>query len=241
MIYYKIKDNSVNISNLHPVFLVALNEVAKIHYDLTGKKLLVTSGNDGRHWGSIKKEDRPQGWKNFTEEEVRAVSDSLHYPQVDGYSRAVDFRDYYVWEMPELIYDGIEFFTIKVNSKLNNPQFQLIHEKDHFHFEWDKKIELLDERKPILDLEGDIRLKNPVEWQLEEVGTIDLPAYNISVPFYCNPKYLKTGKNVLMATVNFVSGRITGVRIFEPKQSNGFMETLKDILQLILKLIKKEK
>ena len=98
-----------------------------------------------------------------------------------------------------------------------------------------------------LELEGEIRLKQPIEFPVEEYwGNIELNKmvdrrYKdlISIPFYCDPRILNTGKNILMASTNIVSGRITGIRIFEPKEPKepkGTMNILKEILKLIFSL-----
>lgn len=134
----RIKDTSVKINNLHPKLKEAIKELGLLHKEIMGNEGVITSGNDSVHWGGIKEGNRPFGWEDMTEKEVREFSDSKHYlDEAFDFRRRCPYGDkIYVDELSKIKYDQ---FTCALSVIFPKQHFDVVFSSACLHVEWDPK------------------------------------------------------------------------------------------------------
>ena len=161
----KMKNSKTSIANLNPEFTKSLKKFDLLHRQLMGNEAIVTSVDTGRHWGSIKKENRPLNWELMTEAQVRDWSDSKHYTEPCD---ALDFRrrnpntdsdlNYY----DDLTESQQQYFVAEIYDCFPEELFDIVFSRLCIHCEYDpdrKTFPILEPRK----LTGeDLEMKQPI-------------------------------------------------------------------------------
>ncbi len=220
------KDSTVKTANLHPYLKYKLQLISQLHIILTGVEMVLTSGNDSKHWGSLKKHQRPTGWQHFTQKAVKLISKSLHYSDC-----AVDIRDWYVKKLDP---DHLKSWK-KAVEEISGYMCDYVVEGDHFHFEIELKRLLKQinrkNKKRTIPIIG--KLKEPL--RLEEYDSGDSIAELVAAVDRAKPFYRKDWfKNSWKFGLNVASQKIAGVRIFT---KDGITEKTQSLKDWLIKLI----
>ncbi len=180
----RMKDEKTSISNLNPIFLTPLQKLDLLHKQLMGNQAVVTSVDTGRHWGSIKKKDRPNSWEDYTEAQVRELSDSKHYtePLCDALDlrRACPYGDLTYFD--DLTESQQRYFMVEIHECFPDHIFDIVFSRLCIHVERDpnKMRPLTDDPNRTdddLDPRGD---EKAVATKMTEKQPIKLPIYKRS-------------------------------------------------------------
>jgi len=221
----KMKSNKISIANLNPAFTKPLQAFDLMHRKYTGSQAIVTSVDTGKHWGSIKKEDRPYGWQAFTVAEVKKHSDSKHY---NIPCDALDFRR----RNPDpensgLYYDELSqsektYFMLEMDTCFPDHIFDVVFSRMCIHVERDpnKPRKLTDED---LEIKAESAPGTPVP-DLELIEPIELPKMDTKadnwrewfVGLFLLPPWKRSGFKRISGTIISTVG---GILILLPKYS----------------------
>ena len=160
----KLKDKSVHVTNLNQILKKQLATFDSYHRRITGTDMVITSGNDGIHWGSVPVEKRPSGWKYMKEESVRQHSNSLHYQD-----KAADIRR---WYYDRLLPKAKAELADAMDKTFPGDYYDVVSEKTHFHIELDPKVKKTKDIKGRFDRKAPI--ENPNEKEVPLVTTSEL-------------------------------------------------------------------
>lgn len=221
------KDQTVKTANLHPYLKYKLQLIAELHQVLTTKEMVLTSGNDAKHWGRLKKHQRPTGWQSFTQKAVKLISKSLHYSDC-----AVDIRDWYIKELDP---GKLKSWNRGVED-IGGYMCDYVIENDHFHFEIELKRLLKQinrkNKKRTIPIIG--KLKEPL--RLEKYDSGETIAELVAAIDRTKPFYRKNWfKNSWKFGLNVASQKIAGVRIFT---KDGVTEKTQSLKNWLIKLIR---
>lgn len=239
----RMKDSDITTKNLNPVFTEPLKKFDQLHTQITGNQAVVTSVDTGRHWGSIKKENRPVGWEDFTEAQVREFSDSKHYTD-----EALDFRrrcphgklTYY----DDLTESEQRVFMVEIYKYFPDDLFDITFSRLCIHCEFDPKPRKLTPKD--LDPRDTEKFKRDTRLQefkdaLIATGTIKptklkKPKFDISTFDIINWKIIPK------ALINGVFRHFTKFSLFSTADKPGLIAKLTELLQAIInKLTKRGK
>ncbi len=213
-----MKSEHTSIKNLNPIFTEPLQKFDRLHIRLMGTQSVVTSVNTGRHWGSIKKENRPVGWENFIEAQVREFSNSKHYTD-----EALDFRRRCPYG--ELTYyDSLtkakqREFKTKMYECFPDEFFDVTFSRLCIHVEHDPDFDV---RKPRGLVSEDLkpRIKDrPGTMISDEVEPIELPPLKIAISAIekIEHDWAVDKTIVAMGAINFLTKHFTGYFWFKRK------------------------
>ena len=178
----RTKNDDIRLKNLNPVFDIPLKKFDKLHTELMGNQAVVTSVDTGKHWGSIKKENRPDDWELMSVKEVKIYSDSKHFDE--PLCNALDFRrrcpygdmNYY----DDLTKSQQRYFMVEIYKCFPDDRFDVVFSRLCLHVEHDPerrkhtpKIKLKDRAKKLIDSLYPTKRKKPIEM-------VKLPAYKKS-------------------------------------------------------------
>lgn len=227
----KNKDSTVKTKYLHPYLQAKLYQLDEIHTFLTGLEMVITSGNDSKHWGGLPVSKRPAGWKIFLEAAVRFISKSLHYSWC-----AVDIRDWYIAQLSK---ENKKIWKKEV-ERISGYMCDFVVEGDHFHFELEikrllKRINKHNKSRTFL-LIGKLKHKEPIQLNKYDSGEpIEelMLAVEKAKPFYRKDWF----KNSWKFGLNVASQKIAGVRIFTKDKVTMKTQSLKDWLIKLIRII----
>lgn len=186
----RMKSKDISIENLNPAFTVPLQKLDLLHKQLMGNQAVVTSVDTGKHWGSIKKENRPKTWGRMNEMEVRQYSDSKHY---DTPCDALDFRrrcpDGKLTYFDDLTQSQQEYFRAEIYECFPDHIFDVVFSRLCIHVEHDPDFDVRkprgltneDIKQDAEDLKRDGETMNNIKSRLKKKETpIKLPIYKRS-------------------------------------------------------------
>ncbi len=239
----RMKSEHTSIKNLNPIFTEPLQKFDRLHIGLMGTQAVVTSVNTGRHWGSIKKENRPVGWENFTEAQVREFSNSKHYTD-----EALDFRRRNPIPPNGLIYyDDLteteqRYFMAEIYKCFPDEFFDITFSRLCIHVEHDPDFDV---RKPRGLVSEDLkpRIKDrPGAMISDEVEPIKVNQRKIVVTELDKMWLYLDRSAVIMGSINFITKRLTGMAWFKDKLKIGKDQSLiQRLIELINVIINKLK
>lgn len=223
------KDSTVKTANLNLYLKHKLRQIAELHRILTKEEMVLTSGNDSKHWGSLKKHQRPAGWQSFTEKAVKLISKSLHYSDC-----AVDIRD---WHINALDPGRLKSWKRGVDN-IGGYMCDYVVEGDHFHFEIELKRLLKQinrkNKKRTIPVIG--KLKDPIK--LENYDSGESIAELVAAVDKAKPFYRKDWfRNSWKFGLNVASQKIAGVRVFTKDKVTEKTQSLKDWLIKLIRVI----
>ncbi len=230
----------VSLKTLNPIFDNPLKKFDSLHIGLTGNEAVVTSVDTGKHWGSIKKEDRPDDWEFMSTKEVKLLSDSKHYTKPCD---ALDFRrrnpdtdsnlDYF----DDLTESEQRVFRTEIYECFPDELFDVVFSRLCIHVESDPDFDV---RKTHKLTDEDLEPREPAhkreavkekkvqkrEDRKAVVGTLERLWFELD------------SKAVLMGTANFLTARLTGFRWFKNKikvkDDQTFFGRLLELINVIL-------
>ena len=228
----------VSISTLNSVFLEPLNKFDELHKRLTGNQVVITSSNGSKHWGSIKKENRPFGWENFTEMQVRELSDSKHY---NIPCDALDFRrrcpDGELTYYDDLTESQQRHFRTEIYECFPDDRFDVVFSRLCLHIEFDPKPrKLTDEdleiKTPDLDELTDQQMDKAFDDMLVKPTELKKPKFNISTFELINWKIIPK------ALMNGVFRYFTKFNLFLIAHRPSWMDKLIELLRTLIRKMK---
>ena len=180
----RLKNKKIKIENLWSQIKDKLPELDEIIKKYTNEELVVTSGNDGKHWGSKKP---PDNWREMTIKEIRTYSDSLHYKD-----RAIDIRTWAIYALSKI--KQIKFYR-ELRRLFPRGEFDIVKESDHIHIEFDpkpKKVKIIN-----------LRIKKIKPELIGEIKETKEPKLDVTIPFY-----RKRGFKRITGSIIFIAGSI---------------------------------
>lgn len=135
-----------SIKNLNTIFTDPLKKFDLLHKQMTGNEAVITSVDTGKHWGSIKKADRPDNWEQYNETGVRMISNSKHY---NNPCDAVDLRrrcpDGKLTYYDDLTDSEQRYFRAEIDECFPDEFFDVVFSRLCIHVEHDPDFDV---RKP---------------------------------------------------------------------------------------------
>ena len=224
----RMKSKDITIKNLNPIFTEPLKKFDDLHVKLMGNPAVVTSTDTGKHWGSIRKEDRPYGWQAMTEAQVKELSDSKHY--TEPLCDALDFRrrnpdvdsdlNYY----DDLTQSQQEYFRAEIYECFPDHIFDVVFSRLCIHVERDPNKPRKHTPKP--------RINKPE--MVDEVDPIKLPKRDIDVSLVDQIDW----KNMPKALMNGVFRYFTKFSLFSTANKPGLIAKLTEFLQTLINKLK---
>lgn len=211
----------VSLKNLNSIFTGPLKKFDALHKRLLGTEAVVTSVDTGRHWGSIKKQKRPFGWEDFTEMQVRELSDSKHY---NTPCDAADFRrrnpdthsdlNYY----DDLLKPEQQHFKTEIYECFPDEYFDVVFSRLCIHIEWDPDFDV---RKTHKLTDEDLEMRQPVANTTisDEIEPTKLPKLKVVVSAIekIELDWAVDRTTVVMGAMNFLAKHFTGYFWFKRK------------------------
>lgn len=171
--------------------------------------------------------------KSMTGEQVviTSANDGKHMKGSKHYTNdAVDIRS---WHYDHMNSDARSDFWFKTFEIFPGSKFDFLHEKDHFHLEYDPKPKL-DIPKP--------RIKQPPDYVVPEVPEdVELTDRQIVVSTLDRLWHELDGRSVIFGSVNFITKRITGFGFFKDrKDDQSIFGRLLELINIIIQKMRGE-
>ena len=184
----RLKNKSIKIDKLWPQIKGKLPELDDLIKQYTGQELVITSGNDGKHWGSKK---IPDDWQSWSMKRIRDYSDSLHYKD-----RAIDIRTWFIYTLKKPMQTK---FYRALRRLFPKGEFDIVREDNHIHIEFDpkpKKAKRINLRKKKIKIEPEI---------IGEVKETKEPKLNLHVYFWRQRGFKRITGSILFITGSVLS------------------------------------
>ena len=221
----RMKNSKTSIANLNPIFTDPLQKFDLLHKQLMGNESVVTSVDTGKHWGSVKKENRPPGWGEMTTEQVMFYSDSKHY---DIPCDALDFRrrnpdpenDKSTY-FDDLTQSQQEYFRAEIYECFPDHIFDVVFSRLCVHVERDPNKPRLDPIRGDDDIKLDGETKANIERRLKGEETPINLSWKLKrkiVVTELDKMWLYLDRSaVIMGAINFLTKKFTGFGFFKDK------------------------